>query len=220
MHGLIFDFDGVIVETELVEFEAWAQVLAEVGALVEAADFEPLIGTHQPGLFESMVKGWLGPGVDMAQLRGRARELRHPVALAAPILDGVLDLLDEAAAADWAVGLGSSSPRSWIEAHLSHRELLGRFAAVVTRDDVEEVKPAPDIFLEVARRLGVDAGQCVVIEDSAPGCRAAKAAGMACVAVPSAMTKSSDFSPADTVVATLSEVRLSDLEALVATPSG
>ena len=215
MAALVFDFDGLIVETEIVEFRAWAEVLGEMGAVVEPADFLPLIGTHQPGLFAEMIRRWLGDDVDLEALGRRARDLRHPLALAAPLQAGVQDLLDEAHHAGWLVGLGSSSPREWIEMHLTHRGLLSRFDAVVTREDVAAVKPAPDIFLEVARRLGVPPEECVVLEDSGPGCLAAHGAGMACVAVPTDMTRGSDFSRAQRVVSSLADVRLADLAALI-----
>src|SRR2546425_11382339 len=95
--------------------------------------------------------------------------------------------------------------------HLDHRGLLYRFDAIVTREDVEQDKPDPAIYLEVARRLGVPPTDCVVLEDSEPGCRAAKAAGMKVIAVPTEMTRPSDFSMADRVVTSLSEVTLADL---------
>jgi HAD superfamily hydrolase (TIGR01509 family) len=213
--ALIFDFDGLIVETEMIVFAAWAQVLGEMGKVVDASDFLPMVGTHQPGLFESMVEEWLGPHVDLQELRRRAQKIHQPMALAAPVREGVLELIDEAESAGWRIGLGSSSPRAWIVAHLDHRKLLDRFQAIVAREDVGNVKPAPDIFLRTARRLGVAARRCVVLEDSAPGCRAARAAGMHCVAVPTEMTRSSDFSDADLVVGSLSELRLARLSDLL-----
>jgi len=209
--GLIFDFDGLMVETESIELDAWTTVLAEYGATVTAADFLPFIGTHDPGKAERLLRGILGPEADLDAFRERTRAARHSLALAAPLLDGVIDLLDDAKRAGWKVGLGSTSPREWIDMHLDHRGLLDRFDAIVTREDVERVKPDPDIYLEVARRLDIDPSECVVLEDSEPGCRAAKAAGMRVIAVPTEMTRPSDFSMADRVVATLIEVTLSEL---------
>lgn len=214
MPALIFDFDGLIVETESVELMAWTRVLAEHGVPVEATDFLPFIGTHRPGLWDKTLREWLGAEADLAALSRRAREIRQPLALAAPVLAGVIALLDEASNTGWQVGLGSSSTRRWIEMHLDHRDLLQRFDAVVTREDVMRVKPDPDIYLEVASRLRAEPRHCVVLEDSEPGCRAAKAAGMACIAVPTDMTRASDFSMADRVVASLSEVTVSDLRGL------
>ena len=213
--GLIFDFDGLMVQTEMVILRAWTEVLTPLGATLGESDFAPLIGTHTPGLWESMLRDMLGEDVDLDELSRRAEHLTTDLSLAEPLLPGVGDLLDEACAAGWAVGLGSSSSRAWIDLHLDHRSLLDRFTAVVTRDDVTRTKPAPDIYLEVARRLGVTPGRCVVLEDSEPGSRAAKEAGMVCVAVPHELTKGSDFSIADRVVESLEDVSLTDLTLLL-----
>ena len=211
MPGLIFDFDGLVVETESVEFAVYRQVLSGRGVNVDPADFLRFIGTNDEEGWIALLREWLGHDVDLDAFEAQAREIRRPLTLAAPVLDGVIELLDDAHAAGWRIGLGSSSPRRWIDMHLSHRGLLERFDAIVTRDDVERVKPDPDIFVEVARRLGLDPSECVVLEDSEHGCRAAKAAGMAVIACPNEMTRAADFSVADRVVVSLLEVKLSGL---------
>jgi HAD superfamily hydrolase (TIGR01509 family) len=213
--ALIFDFDGLIVETEMVQFKALESVMADLGAVFDPADFLPLVGTHTPGWFERVVQLSVADDVDLDALNRRIRAVERPLTLAAPVMPGVAELLADARAAEWKVGLGSSSPRQWIDLHLGHRELHDRFDAIVTREDVERVKPQPDIYLELARRLGVVPAACVVLEDSEPGCRAAKAAGMVAVAVPTEMTRPSDFSCADRCLTTLDRVSLADLAQLI-----
>jgi HAD superfamily hydrolase (TIGR01509 family) len=209
--ALIFDFDGLLVETEHIVFEVWVEVLAARGVHKTEEDFLPFIGTNDPERDEEVMREWLGADADIEAFDRDIRALLDPRALEAPVLEGAIELLDAARDADWKVGLGSSSGRRWIESHLSHRGLLEHFDAVVTREDAEHAKPAPDIYLEVARRLGVPPARCVVLEDSEPGCRAAVAAGMTVIACPSELTRTSDFSMATRLVASLLEVTLSDL---------
>src|SRR4051812_48343337 len=100
-----------------------------------------------------------------------------------PLLPGATDAV-RALAGRWTLGLASSANREIIELVLDEAGLAGDFAAVVSSEEVERGKPAPDVYLEAARRLGVEAGRCVAVEDSSNGLRSAHAAGMAVVAVP------------------------------------
>jgi HAD superfamily hydrolase (TIGR01509 family) len=110
------------------------------------------------------------------------------------------------------VGVASSSPRDWVEAHLSRLGLLGRFSALACHgdDDGLAAKPEPDLYVEACRLLQVAPAMAVAVEDSPHGVRAAKAAGLACVAVPNEMTRLLDLDHADLVVSSLAEVSLDD----------
>jgi len=132
------------------------------------------------------------------------------------VLPGVLELLDLAHSNGTPLAVASSSTRDWVEPHLERLGLRERFAAVLTRDDVERAKPAPDLFTAAARALDVSAARTIVFEDSFNGCTAAKAAGMICVVAPNRITTIQDFAHADLVVASLGLLELETLRGLVA----
>jgi HAD superfamily hydrolase (TIGR01509 family) len=127
---------------------------------------------------------------------------------ALPPLPGVRELLLAARAAGIRTGLGTGSERERITPRLERQGLLELFDVVVTRADVARGKPAPDIFLEAARLLGVDPAACVVLEDSPHGCTAALAAGMRVIACPSAVTAHCAFPDGIERVRSLVEVEL------------
>ena len=128
------------------------------------------------------------------------------------VLPGVEALLEQAGQRGVHCAIASSSKIKWVEGYLSRFGLADRFATVVTRDQVSQPKPAPDLYEEACRRLGAAPTASVALEDSANGVRAARAAGLVCVAVPNAITKRFDLSHANHVASSLAEV---DLESLV-----
>ena len=132
---------------------------------------------------------------------------------------GVIDLLEAGQAAGLGLAVASSSDRAWINRWLAHHGILDQFQCVRTRDDVERVKPSPELFLSAAACLGVDPAECVVFEDSPNGMRAAAAAGMRCVAVPTELTASVELPVVTMRLATLAELPLAELlERLEAVP--
>ena len=107
--------------------------------------------------------------------------------------------------------MASSSALDWVGGHLERRGLLDRFAVVVTSDDVERTKPAPDLYRAALAALGASPERAVALEDSAHGCTAAVSAGLFCVVVPNTVTQGQDFSHADLVVGSLTEIGLERL---------
>jgi len=130
---------------------------------------------------------------------------------------GVRELVEALAAAGIPAAIASSSSAWWIRRAVERIGMGRQFAAIVTGDEVERRKPAPDVYLEAARRVGVDPAHVVAIEDSAPGIAAARAAGMATVAIPHWLTERHDLSGADLRVANAGELTLPRLAALVST---
>lgn len=148
------------------------------------------------------------PDRDAAKALGRPR---HDELLALEeALPGVVDWLDEADALGLAVAVASSSHLEWVQGHLERLSLVDRFACLSCFDDVLQAKPAPDIYLAACESLGVAPSEAVAVEDSRNGVLAAKAAGMAAVAVPHGLTAHLDFSEADLVLASLAEMPLRD----------
>ena len=114
---------------------------------------------------------------------------------------GIRTLVDALADAGVPTAIASSSPARWVVAAVERAGLLGRFRTIVTADDVTRRKPAPDVYLEAARRLGVEPAQSIAIEDSGPGIASARAAGMKAIAIPHWLTEGHDLSAADLRVA-------------------
>ncbi len=217
--ALVFDFDGLILDTETCTYETTAGIFAEHGETLDLAWWHSIIGTaHHPHWSEILARR-LGRPVDRAALVAR-REARRLEALRglAPCA-GVVELLDAAAVEGIPTAVASSSGLDWVGGHLERLGLRSGFAVVVTRDDLgggnARTKPAPDLFLLAARRLGVEPGRCVAFEDSPNGVAAARAAGMVVVAVPGPMTTGLDMSAADLVVPSLTHVDVAALRKLV-----
>ena len=122
------------------------------------------------------------------------------------ILPGVAEFIERARALGLALGVASSSPRSWVEGHLTHLLLRPHFTVIRCAEDVEHVKPAPDLYFAVTSALGVAPDQTIAIEDSPNGITAAKAAGLYCVSVPNAMTRNLSMDAADLVLVSLARV--------------
>jgi HAD superfamily hydrolase (TIGR01509 family) len=209
--ALILDFDGVIVDTETPAFEEWRAVYRRHGQDLTLEQWQPALGTH----------GGFDPCADLEALTGSTLDhdrLTQEVALRhrercfeQPLLPGVEALLTEGQALGLRRAVASSSSARWVEGWLEHHGIRGWIETVVTRDDVERVKPAPDLFLLAASRLGVAPEGCVVFEDSPNGIRAARAAGMRCVAALNALTRAISLPEVDLVVDSLAEVGLADL---------
>ncbi len=178
--GLIWDFDGLILDTETSAFEVAVGIFAEHGLTLEVTDWHVLLGTatvHWTELLEAKLGEPL-TDEDRERLMLLRRE-RHAVLLdqldAQP---GVESLLGEAASAGVPSAVASSSTDEWVELHLGRLGLRDHFQAVVTRDLVgpDRTKPHPDLFLAAASELGASPRHCVVLEDSPNGVLAAHAA--------------------------------------------
>jgi HAD superfamily hydrolase (TIGR01509 family) len=219
--ALVFDFDGLILDTETCTYEATASIFREHGVEVDRDWWHSILGTANHVHWTDVLSRRIGRPVDREALVAQREVGRLAVIERLAVCAGVVELLDEAAAAGVPAAVASSSSRSWVERHLVRLGLADRFAAIVTSDDLggdrSRTKPAPDLFLAAAAALGVDPAACVALEDSPNGVAAARAAGMVVVAVPGPMTAGLDLSAADLVVASLADAGLSRLGRLTAT---
>lgn len=204
--AVILDFDGTIIDTEWSEYVTVRAEFRRHGLDYPLHHFQARVGRADGPRWSDELIEHIGPGHDVDAIVARRRRAHHDLLAATDLRPGVIELLDRADRAGIALAVASSSPTRWVERHLAERQLLDRFAAVATRDVVERAKPWPDVFLEAARRLGVEPGRCLAIEDSHHGVAAAKAAGMTCVAVPNPVTESTDLGAADLVLESLSEL--------------
>lgn len=212
LKALIFDFDGLIVDTEVPEFRAWQEVYHAHGCRLSLRTWSVCIGTSEP-VFDPWqhLQMQLGRSLDRAQLFAQHERLFVARVKAQKALSGVRQTLASAREAGWKIGLASSSKRVWVVENLERLELLSFFDDLKTRDDVSRTKPDPELYQVSLRALGVEPGEAIALEDSPNGVRAAQSAGMFCVAVPNALTRRLSLDEADWQIASMSELSLPEL---------
>ena len=217
LHALVFDFDGLIVDTESSSFELAHELYARHGVELPTALWRRCVGSHLDP-YEHLQRV-VGPGVDIAAQRNELGvRHRRTVSQLGP-RPGVAELVAKADAAGLLLGVASSSSHLWVDAHLERIGLLDAFAAVRCRDDVQHTKPAPDVYLAVLEGLGTSAAEAVAFEDSPNGAQAAKAAGIYTVAVPNDVTRGWPFDHADQVVDSLDGVTVPQVDRWLAAAS-
>ena len=211
IRALIFDFDGLILDTEGPIYRSWTEVYQAHG---EALPFELWVKTvgssNQAFHPQHHLEERLGHPLSQEVIDRRV-ERRVELVLAQPLLPGVRAIVDQARTAGMKVGVASSSSRDWVTGHLERLGLLDGFDCMRCRDDVEHVKPEPDLYLAVLEYLGLQAADAVAIEDSPNGIAAAKRAGLLCVAIPNPITEGLDLGAADLRLRSLAEVTLPQL---------
>jgi beta-phosphoglucomutase len=181
--AVIFDVDGVLVDSYDAHFRSWRDVLREHGLDMSEDDFAQTFGRTS----REIIRRFWGDEVDDSTVRtidDRKEALyRDLVRTAFPAMDGAVALIDALRAAGFALAVGSSAPPENVVLTLDGLGRRDAFEAVVTGRDVTRGKPDPQVFLVAAERLGLTPRRCAVIEDAPAGIRAATAAGMANVAL-------------------------------------
>jgi HAD superfamily hydrolase (TIGR01509 family) len=220
IRALLFDFDGLLVDTESPAYTAWAGVYRDHGHELTIETWSAAIGTLDGFDPFGDLETRLGRPLD----RDRVDAARRAAELAATDLeelrDGVAEYLDEAERLGLARAIVSSSGRAWIERHLERLDLLDGWNCIVAANgDAARAKPRPTLYLEALELLAVSAGEAIAFEDSPNGIAAAKAAGLYCVAVPNPTTATLDFGHADLVLRSLEDVPLAELLRKVDSPS-
>jgi HAD superfamily hydrolase (TIGR01509 family) len=214
IESYVFDFDGLILDTESSAYHSIVEEFAAVGLDFDLAAWQQCIGVGWAIDWIDELERRCPTPIDRAAVLARRRARKNELLELCEVLPGVAQRIAEARAHGIALAVASSSPRDWVEPHLDRLGLLEGFDAVLTRDDVERTKPSPDLFLAAASALGTDPSVSVAFEDSHHGSVAAKAAGMICVVAPNAITADQDFSHADLVVPSLQDVDLATLRRL------
>jgi HAD superfamily hydrolase (TIGR01509 family) len=198
IRGVILDFDGLVLDTETPMRTSWMEIYEEAGLHVMLGS-----SADPPKAYE-LLEAHLGRGIDREALH--EKRLRREVELLADedVLPGVRKVIAEARDGGLLLAIASSSERAWVRSHLASRGLLESFDALACAEDVEETKPAPDLYLHALSALGLRPTEVLVFEDSEHGVAAAKAAGLYCIAVPNAVTRCLPFTDADLVVEAIS----------------
>jgi HAD superfamily hydrolase (TIGR01509 family) len=211
IRAVIFDFDGLILDTEEPVFRSWVEVYEEHGEQLPFERWVEIVGSTTIGFHpQRHLEELIGRPLPQEVLDRRVGR-RTEYVQAKELLPGVLQHIEEARTLGLKLGVASSSTTDWVKGHLARLGILDRFHCLRCRDDVANAKPAPDLYLAVLECLGVTAAEAFAIEDSPHGITAAKQAGLRCVAIPNTITAGLDLSRADVVLGTLSEVTLSEL---------
>ncbi len=183
--ALVFDMDGLMLDTEAINKVAWQTAAGDLGYLMPDAMYMGFVGRRTDDCERDLLAQF-GGDFPRREFRPRWREVRRlrVERTGIPIKPGLLDLLRFAEAEGLALAVATSSGRTTAESTLVATDLLHRFSVLVTGDQIANGKPAPDIYLEAARRLGIEPRQCVALEDSDPGIIAASRAGMIALHIP------------------------------------
>ncbi len=215
IQALLFDFDGLILDTETAELGVWKSIYADYGFDYPQERYYQNIGVWGDYLFDPAghLHELTKDSLDVDAIRLRHRDESAVIIARQPPRDGIPDYLSAARRLGLRVAVASSAPHSWVETHLTRLGLLHRFDTLVCGDDVRpgRTKPYPDIYLKALDKLGLMPSQAIAFEDSPPGVAAAHAAGIFVVAVPNPTTASLKFEGAQLVINSLSGLPLTDL---------
>ncbi len=211
IRALIFDFDGLILETEEPIYRSWMEVYEAHGVALPFELWVKTVGSSSQAFHpQPYLEQRLGFALPKDVLDRRIAR-RVELVLAEPLRPGVADLAKAARVSGIKVGVASSSSRDWVKGHLERLGISDLFDCLRCRDDVEHVKPDPDLYLASLECLGVAAADALAIEDSPNGITAAKSAGLRCVVVPNSITAGLDLSQADLRLTALADVTLPEL---------
>lgn len=212
LRAVIFDFDGLILETEAADFQSWQDVYQLFGADLALATWLPYIGAGQSSIkfdIYAHLEGQIGRELDRDMIRAKRRARYAELVAEQPIMPGVLARIAEAEQLGLRLAVASSSSREWVSGHLARLGLLAHFPVLACGDDVLYTKPDPEVYLLALERLGgIQPEEALALEDSPNGVLAAKRAGLACIAVPNPMTCHLAFEWADVRLPSLHELSL------------
>jgi HAD superfamily hydrolase (TIGR01509 family) len=207
--GLIFDFDGTMVDTETSAFQSWQEIYASYHCDLPLERWLKTLGGsgHEFDPAQYLIET-SGLALDYQELRARRYQRKLELVAHQGLMPGVAAYLAAAKELGLKLGLASSSKRDWVLGHLERLGQSQHFEAIVCADDVHEVKPNPALYQKATVQLGLEPQQTFAIEDTINGLTAAKRAGMFCLVVPNAFLNHLPFEGADMRLGSLAEVPL------------
>ena len=214
LKALIFDFDGLILDTETPEVLVWQSIYEEHGFDLPFHEWEKTVGGYGVSNFDPADHlAHLSSGrLDPVSLKARYRRESDVLIHANPVLPGVIEMIEQAKRNELKVAIGSSSPHAWVDSHAKRLGIFDYFDLVICQEDVApgRTKPNPDIYLKVLDQLEVKNDAAVVFEDSLNGVQAARNAEIFVVAVPNPLTAKMKVA-GDLTVSSLAELSLQAL---------
>jgi HAD superfamily hydrolase (TIGR01509 family) len=212
VRAIIFDFDGLILETEGPDYHSWRELYEAHGCSLPLERWVGVIGTAEHGFDPyAELEAQLGRPLDRTAIRARRRVRYAELVAREELLPGVLEWIEEARWLGLRLGVASSSSREWVSGHLHRLDLLTNVDALACREDVVRTKPDPALYLRVLDALGVCPVEVVAVEDSPNGVAAASAAGLFCVAVPNDLTRGLPLPGADLLLGSLEDMTLREV---------
>jgi HAD superfamily hydrolase (TIGR01509 family) len=210
--ALVFDFDGLILETETPAYETWSEIYREHGHELPRERWVQNIGASS-WPFDALehLASLVTTPFDRDAVKARREGRKAEIIAALETMAGVRDYLRDARRLGLKVGVASSASEAYVCGHLERLVVRDGIDAVVCREQVARGKPFPDLYLRAVEELGVAAGEAVAFEDSPNGIAAATAAGLRCVAVPNPITSALDLSGADLRLDSLGALSLEEL---------
>ncbi len=212
IRGLIFDFDGLMVDTETPARDSWVDIFQEYGRDFPHDAWAKVLGGSGRD-FDAC--GYLakqtGLQLDPEELRARRWRRKLELVAAQPLMPGIAAYLADGKRGGLMLGVVSSSSRAWVVGHLDRLGVTNMFDAIVTGDDVAHVKPDPALYLLALARLGLEPHEALVFEDAPNGVLAAKRASIFTIAVPNALTCELPLDHADLRIMSLADLPLTEL---------
>jgi putative hydrolase of the HAD superfamily len=218
MKALIFDFDGLILDTETTEYRSFQQLAEPYGLELSIEMWHQWVGTlngrsHAMSYVYEQIQQSHGV-IEMKSLESTFFEIFETLIAKQEILPGVHEMIQQAKKHQLLLAIASSSQYDWVSHFLKKHHLIEYFDHIQTRDNVQHVKPHPEIYLTALQHLKIHASDAIAFEDSSVGSRAAKAAGLYCIVVPNIITAQQNFDHVDLVVESMAQLTIQDLQKL------
>lgn len=210
MQAIVFDFDGLLMDTESTSFLSWQHEWSQWGLTLAAADFFVNHGGDVTEDRYASLAAAVGPRFDRSLSHRRRVAHRAKLNEQLDLADGLRGWLDEAASLGLRLAVASSSPLEWVTTHLGRAGVLDTFDVLAGGDEVGRHKPAPDVYELALGRLSLSEDAAVAVEDTAHGVEAAHAARMRCIAIPNRFVALERIQHADLVVSSASQLRLAE----------
>lgn len=212
LEAVIFDVDGLIIDSEHLHFQAYNDLLNDYGKEISENEYGTMVGYKTEVIIKYMKNKYnMSESIDYL-LRKKNSKYESLIRNNIVPREGVLDLINKLYDNNYKLAIATSSNKKETRWFLSFLNIIDRFEIIAAEEDVSYEKPDPEILNFISRKLKISPSNCVVLEDSEVGIKAAKQAKMKCIAVPNYLTKNNDFSEADLVVETLEQISIEILE--------
>ncbi|NFO10843.1 HAD family phosphatase [Clostridium botulinum] len=212
MRAFIFDMDGVIIDSEPIHRQVHGEIMNTLGINISKGELALYAGATNEYIFTKLKERY-GIKKSVSELKDYKSKLiinKVKEESLEPI-NGIRELLNALIKNNIKIAIGSSSPRSLIEAVIDKFNLHSAFDCIVSGEEVERSKPYPDVYIEVSKKLGINPEKCIVVEDSHNGVQAAKSAGMKCIGFNNVNSGNQDLSKADVRVDTIRKIDIYNL---------